>query len=66
MTSYIERKEKRLRRVQELRIKLDLTNMSQVDIAVKAGVSRTTLWLIRKSSTLPSIKVINSIEEVLL
>jgi len=65
MTNYIEDKEERLKRTQELRIKLNLAGMDQTDIAFRAKVSRTTLWFIRKSKTLPSIEVINRIEEVL-
>jgi len=52
--------------VQDLRIKLKLTTMSQTDIAFKSGISRTTLWNISNHRTLSSIKVINKIEEVLL
>lgn len=65
MTNYIEDKEKHFRRAQELRIKLELTDMGQTDLALKSGISRTTLWLIRKSKTLPSMEVINNIEEAL-
>lgn len=66
MTNYVERIEKRHRMVQDLRIKLKLTTMSQTDIAFKSGISRTTLWNISNHRTLSSIKVINKIEEVLL
>ena len=66
MINYIENKKMRLRNAEALMIKLENTDISQTDLSLKSGLSRTTLWLIRKGHTLPSISTINKIEEALL
>ncbi len=65
MTNFRENYKMRLRNAETLQEKLKATEFTQTELAKLSGLTRATLWNIRKGLVLPTIATINKIEEVL-
>lgn len=63
--NYLENKKLKMRAAEALQVKLSNTDLSVNELTERSGVSRTTIWKIKKGHIMPNSATINKLEGVL-